>query len=171
MTENPRAFMRDENRYDRRDRDDDANRRELANFDSFLDKHPEIAEQLRKNPSLADNREFLQNHPALRQFVQEHPGVRQQLAQDPQVFINRKTASIARTGTISIAASGTMTARTGTMMPLGESWPTLTPSWINIQKPRSNYARTPLWRTTKSFCKTIPLCSSSCRSTAECGSS
>ncbi len=90
LTENPRAFMRDENRYDRRDRDDDANRRELANFDSFLDKHPEIAEQLRKNPSLADNREFLQNHPALRQFVQEHPGVRQQLAQDPQVFMRQE---------------------------------------------------------------------------------
>jgi phage-related protein len=90
LTENPRAFMRDENRYDRRDRDDDANRRELANFDSFLDKHPEIAEQLRKNPSLADNREFLQNHPALQQFMQEHPGVRQQLAQDPQVFMRQE---------------------------------------------------------------------------------
>jgi phage-related protein len=90
LTENPHAFMRGENRYDLRDRDDDANRRELANFDAFLDKHPEIVEQLRKNPTLADNREFLQNHPALQQFLQDHPGVRQQLAQDPQVFMKQE---------------------------------------------------------------------------------
>jgi phage-related protein len=88
LTENPRAFMRDEDRFDRRD--DDATRRELANFDAFLDKHPEIAEQLRKNPTLADNREFLQNHPALQQFLQEHPGVREQLAQDPRIFMRQE---------------------------------------------------------------------------------
>lgn len=90
LTEHPRAFVRDENRYDRRDRDDDANRRELADFDGFLDKHPEIAEQLRRNPSLADNREFRENHPALQQFMQEHPGVRQQLEQDPQAFMRKE---------------------------------------------------------------------------------
>jgi phage-related protein len=88
LTENPRAFMRDEDRLDRRD--DDATRRELANFDAFLDKHPEIAEQLRKNPTLADNREFLQNHPALQQFLQDHPGVREQLAQDPRIFMREE---------------------------------------------------------------------------------
>jgi phage-related protein len=97
LTENPRAFMRQEDRFDRRDRDsdrrdrdDDANRRELANFDAFLDKHPEVAEQLRKNPTLADNKEFLQNHPALQQFLQEHPGVQQQLAQDPRIFMRQE---------------------------------------------------------------------------------
>jgi hypothetical protein len=88
LTENPRAFMRDEGRFDRRD--DDATRRELANFDAFLDKHPEIAEQLRKNPTLADNKEFLQNHPALQQFLQEHSGVREQLAQDPRIFMRQE---------------------------------------------------------------------------------
>jgi phage-related protein len=88
LRENPRAFMRDEDRLDRRD--DDATRRELANFDAFLDKHPEIAEQLRKNPTLADNKEFLQNHPALQQFLQEHQGVREQLAQDPRVFMREE---------------------------------------------------------------------------------
>jgi hypothetical protein len=103
VKENPRAFMRDENRFDRkeaddrdregnrdRDRDNDANRRELANFDAFLDKHPEIAEQLRKNPTLADNKRFLENHPALRQFMQEHPGVRQQMGQDPHAFMRQE---------------------------------------------------------------------------------
>jgi phage-related protein len=88
LRENPRAFMRQEDRFDRRD--DDANRRELANFDAFLDKHPEIAEQLRKNPTLADNKEFLQTHPALQQFLQDHPGVREQLAQDPRIFMRQE---------------------------------------------------------------------------------
>jgi hypothetical protein len=90
MEQDPRVFMRQEDQFDRRDRDNDANRRELANFDAFLDKHPEIAEQLRKNPTLADNKEFLQNHPALKQFMQEHPGVRQQMAQDPRVFMSEE---------------------------------------------------------------------------------
>ena len=88
LTENPRSFMRQENRFDRKD--DDATRRELANFDVFLDKHPEIAEQLRKNPTLADNKEFLQNHPALQQFLQEHPGVQEQLAEDPRIFMRQE---------------------------------------------------------------------------------
>jgi hypothetical protein len=88
LTENPRAFMRDENRLDRRD--DDANRRELATFDTFLDSHPEIAEQLRKNPTLADNQQFLQNHPALQQFLQEHPRIQAQLQQDPRVFMREE---------------------------------------------------------------------------------
>jgi phage-related protein len=88
IRENPRAFMRDEERFDRRD--DDARMRELANFNAFLDSHPEIAEQLRRNPTLADNKEFVQNHPALQQFLQDHPGVREQLAQDPRIFIRQE---------------------------------------------------------------------------------
>jgi phage-related protein len=88
LAQDPRIFMRQEDRVDQRD--NDATRRELANFDAFLDKHPEVAEQLRKNPTLADNKEFLQNHPALQQFLQEHPGVREQLAQDPRIFMREE---------------------------------------------------------------------------------
>jgi hypothetical protein len=66
MSENPNAFMHQEERFDRREeqgRDNDVTRRELANMDRFMDSHPEIAEQLRKDPSLVDNRQFVQNHP------------------------------------------------------------------------------------------------------------
>ncbi len=92
LAQDPGVFMKQEDRFDRRegdrDRDgDDVNRRELATFDNFLDKHPEIAEQLRRNPALADNKEFLENHPALQQFLQEHPRVQDQLADNPQVFM------------------------------------------------------------------------------------
>jgi phage-related protein len=88
LAQDPGVFMHEEDRYDQRG--DDATRRELANFDHFLDSHPEIAEQLRKDPRLADNKQFVDSHPALQQFLQEHAGVREQLAQDPRVFMHEE---------------------------------------------------------------------------------
>ena len=86
LAQDPRIFMRQEDRFDRRD--DDATRRELASFDGFLDKHPEIAEQLSKDPSLAKNEEYLENHPELREYLKNHSGVREELAENPQAFMN-----------------------------------------------------------------------------------
>ena len=106
LKQDPNAFMKQEDLYerdlnardrdaDRRDhdmdgRDRDANRRDLADFDRFLDKHREIAEQARKDPSLLDSREFVQNHPALQSFLQDNPGVRDQLKQDPNAFMRQE---------------------------------------------------------------------------------
>ena len=109
ISQQPDTFMRLEDRYDRdhdardrdagapdrdrdayRDRDRDADRRELANFNRFLDDHREVGEQLRKDPSLADNREFVQNHPALGDYLRDHPGVRDQLKQDPNAFMHQE---------------------------------------------------------------------------------
>ena len=39
--------------------DNDTTREELANFDRFMDGHPEIAEQLRRDPSLVRNEDFV----------------------------------------------------------------------------------------------------------------
>ena len=91
ISQNPNGFMHLEDRYDRReDRDRDATRGELANLDRFLDSHPEIAEQLKKDPSLADNKKFLANHPALQQFLADHPGVREQLRENPNAFMHQE---------------------------------------------------------------------------------
>jgi hypothetical protein len=95
LRQDPNAFIHQEDRYDARERDEgadrrDGDRRELAEFDRFLDRHREIAEQLRKNPSLADNREFVQNHPPLQDFLRDHPGVRDQLRQDPNAFMRQE---------------------------------------------------------------------------------
>ena len=54
-------------------KDSDTTQRELANMDSFMESHPEIAEQVRKNPSLVNNEEFVEDHPALQQFFAQHP--------------------------------------------------------------------------------------------------
>ena len=57
--------MRREERYDRREnaRDSDVTRQELAQFDRFLDGHRETAQQLRNNPSLVNDRQFIDKHP------------------------------------------------------------------------------------------------------------
>src|ERR1700734_3110506 len=110
ISQRPDTFMRLENLYARdrsmRDRDagqgrdadrgDMANRnddrRDVANFDRFLDEHREIGEQVRKDPSLLDNRNFVQDHPALQAYLQENPGVRDQLRQDPNAFMRQEDA-------------------------------------------------------------------------------
>jgi hypothetical protein len=92
LTQHPDAFMQREDRYDYREdaRDRNMNQAERARFDQFLDGHREIADQLRKNPSLANNQQFVQNHPALQSFLQQNPGIHQQLAQNPNTFMQRE---------------------------------------------------------------------------------
>ena len=94
LRENPNAFMRQEDRYDARegDRDHDRNndRQEVASMDRFLDRHPEIAEQLRKDPSLVDNREFVRTHPALKDYLEDHPEVREDLRSNPNAFMRQE---------------------------------------------------------------------------------
>ena len=98
FTENPNGFMRQEQRYERREDSDgrnrtgdrDITREQLADMDRFMDSHPEIAEQLRKDPSLIKNREFVENHPALQEFLQSHPGVREEVNENPNAFMRRE---------------------------------------------------------------------------------
>jgi phage-related protein len=95
FTENPQAFMQREERYDERegrdfDRDNDTTRRQIARMDNFLDNHPEIAEQLRKDPSLIRNQDFVAKHPALQEYLQQHPGIREEFTENPQAFMRRE---------------------------------------------------------------------------------
>src|SRR5438445_1200531 len=68
----------------------DITRQELANFDRFLDTHPEIAKQLQANPSLINNPEWVENHPDLRPFLASHPGVREEIQETPRFFMERE---------------------------------------------------------------------------------
>lgn len=88
LRDNPNAFMQAENRYDRNEdnRGGDRDRQEFANFDRFLDSHREIGDQVRRNPSLVDDHNFVSSHPALQTYLQEHPQLRDQLRQDPNAF-------------------------------------------------------------------------------------
>ena len=81
-----------DNRYNQHadDRDRDARRDELANFDHYLDSHRETAEQIRKDPSLVNNDEFVKNHPSLQTYLQQHPEVRSAIKQNPNAFMQQE---------------------------------------------------------------------------------
>jgi hypothetical protein len=100
----PDAFMRDEERYDRhdgdhsRDRDRDArmsggdrderNRGELTSFGQFLGGHASVAAELSRDPTLANNKEYLASHPELDEYLKAHPTMSQQLAENPQAVMS-----------------------------------------------------------------------------------
>lgn len=96
LSANPNPFMTAENRFDQREdnryggqatRDRDTTHGQLASFDQFLDHHREIAEQLRKDPSLVNNQKWVQEHPALQTYLQDHKGVREEITENPNAFM------------------------------------------------------------------------------------
>src|SRR3989454_105491 len=95
IQETPRFFMERERRFENSENrpgnpNPDITRQELANFDRFLDTHPEIAKQLQANPSLINNPEWVENHPDLRAFLASHPGVREEIRETPRYFMQRE---------------------------------------------------------------------------------
>src|SRR5258708_5923514 len=68
--------------------DSDTTRRQLADFDRFLDSHPEVASQIRQDPSLVNNPEFVENHSEFEQYLQQHPEVREDIKENPNAFMN-----------------------------------------------------------------------------------
>jgi hypothetical protein len=65
-------------------------RAEMAQFDAFLDAHADIDAQLRANPSLLNNAEYLEAHPQLQSFLNQHPQVQTQVGQNPSVVMERE---------------------------------------------------------------------------------
>ena len=87
--------MHQEARYERTEdatatRDHDTTRGQLANFDQFLDSHRETAEQLRKDPSLVNNEQFVKSHPDLQVYLQQHPEVREEVKENPNAFMHQE---------------------------------------------------------------------------------
>ncbi len=68
----------------------DLTRQELARFDQFLDSHQEIAQQLRHDPSLVNDQNYVQGHPDLQTFLQDHPGVREEIKENPSYFMRQE---------------------------------------------------------------------------------
>lgn len=74
-------------RFDEAGRVPDVDRDRIARFHDFCNNHPEIAEQIRRNPALANDRDFIANHDALRVYYQQHPEDRAQMRQNPSAFV------------------------------------------------------------------------------------
>jgi len=65
----------------------ESTREEFRSFEQFLSSRPWIAEKLRKDPTLANNSDFLNDNKELRNFLNAHPFVQADLKQDPRAFM------------------------------------------------------------------------------------
>lgn len=70
--------------------DQDITRRELRNFDRYLDAHPEVAQELRKDPNLINNPDWVNKHPELKEWLAKHPHARGELKEHPRAFMRRE---------------------------------------------------------------------------------
>ncbi len=62
----------------------------VANADyGYFDSHPEIANQLAKDPTLIDNQQFVDSHPSLHTYLHDHPNVRHEFKSHPNKFMHR----------------------------------------------------------------------------------
>lgn len=94
IRENPQAFVQREDRFEAAGRD--ISRVELHRFDNYLDQHPEVAQDLKNNPKLVDDKDYLAAHPELKDFLGDHPRIREDLKQHPKAFMSRETKFDAR---------------------------------------------------------------------------
>jgi|GraSoiStandDraft_26_1057304.scaffolds.fasta_scaffold297647_1 hypothetical protein len=68
----------------------DLTKQEVKTWDSFLDSHPKIAEDLQKDPQRVNDPGFVSSHPELQSFLSDHPGVREELKENPSKVMNRE---------------------------------------------------------------------------------
>jgi len=89
--EDARAFMARVGDFERSGWNGSDHRRDWDNdvalFDRFLNDHPRVAQDLRRNPSLVDNGDYLESHKELREFLRDHPGIREELRVNPRAFL------------------------------------------------------------------------------------
>jgi hypothetical protein len=68
----------------------DLTKQEVKTWDSFLDSHPRIAEDLQKDPQRVNDPGFVSSHPELQSFLSDHPKVREELKENPSKVMNRE---------------------------------------------------------------------------------
>lgn len=62
---------------------DDLTRGELRNLHEFLESHPRVAQDLRTNPSLANDRRWVDRHNDLEAFLRDNPRIRREMRENP----------------------------------------------------------------------------------------
>ncbi|MBV9483570.1 MAG: hypothetical protein JO249_22885 [Acidobacteria bacterium] len=64
--------------------------RDVKEFDHFLDKHPEVAQELQNDPSKINDGSFVSNHKELQRWLEKHPQVRDEIKENPSAFMHRE---------------------------------------------------------------------------------
>ena len=69
----------------------DTTRKELKKLDGFLKKHRGIEGDLRANPQMINDAQYLSNHKDLEKFLRRNPRVTSDLSNDPNYFVERES--------------------------------------------------------------------------------
>ena len=67
-------------------------RRDVKEFDRFLDSHPEVAKDLKQDPSKINDETYVSQHPELNKWLKEHTNIREEIRENPSAFMNREKA-------------------------------------------------------------------------------
>lgn len=62
----------------------------VEGFDNYLDKHPGVDQELRRDPRLIDDPAYQAKHPELRDYMHEHPHEAEAFRQHPDRFMHRE---------------------------------------------------------------------------------
>jgi hypothetical protein len=64
-------------------------RDEVAQFHSFMIKHPSVSTDLQSNPQLVNDRKYLDKHEEVKKFLKKHPNVQKEIAEHPRRVFGR----------------------------------------------------------------------------------
>ena len=64
-------------------------RNEVAQFHSFMIKHPSVSTDLQANPQLVNDRKYLDKHEEVKKFLKKHPDVQKEIAEHPRRVFGR----------------------------------------------------------------------------------
>jgi hypothetical protein len=64
-------------------------RDQVAQFHSFMSKHPGVSTDLQANPQLVNDRKYLDKHEEVKKFLKQHPAVKQEIAEHPRRVFGR----------------------------------------------------------------------------------
>jgi hypothetical protein len=97
--ETPSYFMARENRFDAREtRRTNLTPKQMEDRDKWLDKHKDIDRDLRSNPELVNDKDYMDRHKDLRDFLDKEPNVRSDFSARASVNINETPANRLTTG-------------------------------------------------------------------------
>jgi hypothetical protein len=64
-------------------------RDEVAQFHSFMVKHPSVSTDLQANPQLVNDRKYLDKHEEVKKFLKQHLAVKREIAEHPRRVFGR----------------------------------------------------------------------------------
>jgi hypothetical protein len=68
----------------------DTTQKDVKEFDHFLDKHPQVAQDLRSDPSKVNDSAYVSDHKELQHWLEKHPQVRDEIRENPSAFMHQE---------------------------------------------------------------------------------